>query len=292
MINIRQLFQKYKIPWIDHGPNVGKHNINVACPFCGSSDRSYHMAIQEELGYWYCFRNPRHKGQNVAVLLRKLNIPSNEYKGLELKEEGAADYEDHRNYVAWNYFEPAEESQEALDYLESRLFSDPVSICRTFNLRISRQGQWAKRILIPLTIGWTGRSVRKYIEPKYLSYTNADGFFFYSNRSSSVVLMEGPIDCIKFGASTTQFDIIGKCGKRLSPALLVKLREQGYYSIHHIPDSDVPFSQYHGDKKIISSYCTFADISNVTLPVEKKDVGEMQESEVRLWIRDKMSQSL
>lgn len=240
------------------------------------------MAVNEALGYYFCFRNPRHKGQNVVFLLKKLNIPRTEYESLKFQEEAPTTYEDHRDYSAWNYFEPAEESQEALDYLENRLFSDPVTICRTFNLKVSREGEWAGRLIIPLIpYGWTARSMREHLTLRYDAWCSEGSYFLFKQRSSSCIILEGSIDAMRIGSTSSQFDVIGKCRMALSSAILTYLRDASYASIYHSPDASVPYSTARTEKKLIQSYCTEADVFSLSPPNKRKDFGATPESETR-----------
>ena len=282
MINIRQLFQKYHIQFVDHGKNVGRGNINITCCWCGNADKSFHLAMREDTGYYFCFRNPRHKGQNVVSLLKRLSIPAKEYASLDLKEEDPSIYKDERNYSEWLYFEPAEENQEALDYLEERLFVDPVAICQKFNLRTSPEGQWAGRLLIPLTpVGWTGRAMREHFQLRYDAWTNEGSYFLFKQRSSSCILLEGGIDCMRIASVTSQFDVIGKCRMALSPAILAYLRDANYASIYHSPDASVSYSVSHTEKKLMQSYCTRTDVFSLVPPNGRKDFGITPETETR-----------
>lgn len=282
MINIRQLFQKYKISFIDRGPNTSRGNVNIQCVYCGNADRSHHLAVNETTGYFYCFRNPRHKGQNVVTLLKRLNIPTSEYAGLELKEESQIVYEDIRDYSAWNHFTPAEESQEALDYLESRLFSDPVSICQMFNLKVSTEGRWVGRLLIPMTpVGWTGRRMRDHLTKRYDAHTNEESYFLFKHRSSSCILLEGSTDCMRIASVSSQLDVIGKCRMALSPAILLYLKEANYSTIYHSPDTGVPHSVARAERLMIKSYCTMAEVISLAPPNKRKDFCVTPESETR-----------
>lgn len=282
MINVRTLFTKYHVQYIDRGKNTSRGNVNIQCAFCGNADRSFHLAVNETTGYYYCFRNQRHKGLNITTLLKKLNIPPSEYRGLKLEEEDQTTFEDKRDYSAWNYFEPAEESQEALDYLESRLFSDPIGVCRQFNLKVSKEGEWAGRLLIPLyPVGWTGRAMREHLTLRYDAHTNEGGYYLFKQRSSSCILQEGAIDCMRIASVSSQFDVIGKCRMALSLAILTYLRDANYSSIFVAPDNTVSYSEARAERNLIRSYCTTAEVTNFTPPKPNKDFGATSESDTR-----------
>lgn len=288
MLQLRKVFDKYRVVWRDRGPNTSRGNITISCPWCNktaSPDRGEHLGIYEETGQYYCLRNPRHKGHSVLWVFRALHIPDSEYKGDKFAGVVKTEAID-KDYSAFQYFLPAEESREALDYLSSRLFSDPVGVCQKFKLKVAENGKWAGRLVIPLTIGWTGRAMRDHIEPRYLAHTNENGFFFYSsnNKNTSVIILEGAIDGMRVGTVSSQFDTIGKCGNRISPALLFYIRSRRYFSIYNSPDGDVPYLQHQEDTRTLRSYCTWADVVKAEMPENIKDYGQMREHEARRWV--------
>jgi hypothetical protein len=281
MVNLRQLFGKHGISFADRGKNVSRGNLSLHCPWCGSSDRSNHLAISELSGEYYCYRNPKHAGSNLPYLFKALGIPASEYAHLKFENVERIWKPDGRDYSAFQYFAPAEESDEALDYLRSRLFSNPKDVCKQFNLKVSKEGEWAGRLIIPMTVGWTGRSMRPHITLRYKAFTSQDGFFFHNQRASSVIICEGALDCIRISSITNQFDTIAKGRMALSPAILNYLRESNYLSIWNAPDGTVPYSQHHQETSMLKSYCTRADVNWLKLPEGRKDFGETSETETR-----------
>jgi len=285
MLDLRKLFDKYRIQWRDKGPNCSRGHINIACPFCGPQDRSFHMSISEEGMGFYCFRNPSHAGRNVANVLWKLKIPAKEFADQKVKSSAPREYLDTRSYAAFAYFKDAAENEEAFEYLKKRNFTNPAEASKKFNLKIDEVGKWAGRLIIPLTVGWTGRAMRDYLEPRYLTHSNEDGYFQYLHGSSTVVLLEGGIDAMRIATVTTQLDLIGKCGNKLSAALLVHLRKTGYRTIINCPDGDVSFEQYEKETSLLKSYCTQANVKLFHFPECIKDWGQLTESEARRLIR-------
>jgi hypothetical protein len=164
------------------------------------------------------------------------------------------------------------------------MFSRPAEICKTFNLKVAKEGRWAGRLIIPLTIGWTGRAMRSHIEPRYLSHTSEDGFFLYKQHATCCIILEGAIDCMRVVSVTNQFDVIGKCGNRLSSALLNYLKQANYLSILNIPDGDVAFLQAFQETKILTGLCTKSVVKKIKIPDGIKDLGEFPESDARRWL--------
>lgn len=286
-MDARTLLSKYRINWRDRGANVSHGNIVINCPFCAKTsnpDHGEHLAIST-IGEYYCYRNPKHKGRNLAYLFRALNIPSHEYQDFIREPHyvkltpGTA--RGQKDFSLFRHFQLASENREALDYLKIRHFTHPVDVCNHFQLRTSSEGKWAGRLLIPLSIGWTGRSMRSHIEPRYLSHTTEDGFFRYKQGSSTCIVLEGSLDAMRIASVSTQFDVVAKCGNRLSPALLNYLREMHYLTIWNTPDGDVDFNQFFQETKTLRSYCTYSTVKGFHLPEEFKDFGQMHETQAR-----------
>jgi len=286
MLDIRALLRKYQIDYRSEGRNVSRGQIVIACPFCektGDPDPGEHMVINPATGYFYCFRNPKHASCFTPKLLKALDIPREEYGDIKFKEEDDTPYvAETKNYAEWRYFESATRNQEALNYLSARLFEDPLATAQKFDLRADRQGQWAGRLLIPMyNGGWTGRAMRSHLEPRYLAWTNENGFFLYKQNASSVIILEGAIDAMRVASVSTQFDVIAKCRMVLSPAILAFLRDQNYMSIYTAPDASVPFENYRQEIRIIRTSCPYATVKRVEMPEGRKDFGETPESDTR-----------
>lgn len=283
-LDIKRLFDKYRVEWHDRGPNTSKDNIAIHCCFCGNLDRSHHLAINIITFEYRCLRNPKHAGRNLAFLFRKLKIPTSSYAGEKLVVANKTYTPDSRDYSALQYFDRAEESEEAITYLASRLFSRPAEICKKFDLRVSKEGHWAGRLIIPMTVGWTGRAMRSHIQPRYRAHTSEDGFFLFSNKSKSVIIVEGAIDAMRVASVSNQFDILAKGTTSISAAILNYIRERKYLSIYSSPDGNVDFLLANDELKMLRSYCTSAKVKSIKMPLGLKDYGQMFEGETRRWI--------
>lgn len=280
-LELRKVFDKHRIQWWDKGPNTAKGQISISCPWCNKTsnkDPSHHLLISS-IGEYYCYRNPAHKGMNLGRLFSILNIP---YAGEKFTQTPRAEKVLDKDFSQMQFFQPAEDDPEALAYLESRLFLRPAESCKKFKLLTSKEGVWAGRLLIPLTIGWTGRAMRPHLELRYDAYTTEDGFFLFKQGSTSCLIVEGAIDGMRLVSVSSQFDVIGKCKIKISPAILAYLREQRYISIYNIPDGTVPFSQSFEETRLLRSYCTYSTVKRVQLL--KKDFGIMPESDTREWL--------
>jgi hypothetical protein len=216
-----------------------------------------------------------------------LKIPPQAYAGFNITPGAvAAKKVTDRDYTPFRFFEPAENSDEVLNYLAGRGFEDPIATCRKFNLKYSPQGKWAARLIIPLTLGWAGRAMRPGIEPRYLAHTDEDGFFLYRNKNTSIVITEGALDAMRLATVSSQFDTLAKCGNRLSAGLINHLRNSGYMSVYNAPDGDVGFLQKSMETSELRVHCLLMGISvtQIEFPNGIKDAAEMHEHEAREWI--------
>lgn len=281
MVDLRSIFTRYRIEWRDRGSNVSRGNIVINCPWCGRSDTGQHLSIAEDSGFFYCFRDPRHKGKNVGHLFAKLGIPV-ALAGQKF-EAGQKQEVAQKDFAEFQYFLPAESSQEAVAYLRSRLFENPVDAARQFNLRVAANGKWAGRLIIPLTVGWTGRSMRPELEPRYKAWTDETGMLLI-HGGPSVCLLEGALDAYRLASVTAQHTIIAAQGQRVtSPTILLYLKERQVTSILYIPDADVHPSKYLADMQELRTACPQARVHRLVVPFGYKDLCQMQETQVREW---------
>ena len=193
LVDWRRLLQDEGIPFIERGPNVKRGEINIRCPFCGSSDPSQHMGLNLETGWWSCWRNRRqHSGKSpLRLLVALLGIPywkAREIAGLE------ADYVDPDGFSALasrllgaskdvregkdiaprflsvpESFQPvAPKPLRALPYwryLQGRGFDLMLpELIKLYGLQCDPLGDWRGRVILPYEIdrhlvAWTGRAI-------------------------------------------------------------------------------------------------------------------------------------
>jgi hypothetical protein len=77
------------IEFVTRGPNTGRDQVGVQCPFCGADDASQHMAISVKGHGWSCRRNQSHRGRSRTKLIQALLRCSPE-RARQLAEEGTA----------------------------------------------------------------------------------------------------------------------------------------------------------------------------------------------------------
>lgn len=282
MLDLRAILTKHRIEWRDRGANTSKGNINISCPMC-KTDTSFHMALSEEGKGWYCWRNPEHNGRHLGYIFKLLGIPTDNLPKATKSPEWIAPrvlpiIERHTS------FRPAEESVECLSYLERRGFQLPKHVARDFKLMYATRGAWACRLIIPLTEGWTGRSMRPHIEPRYKSEFNERSFFLIPGHSKETVIMEGPLDGLRLAAVTSEFTIIAMCGMKLSDAILNYLRELRPSKIHYVPDGGVPVQTYCRAMNVLQASVPRAIVRPRFVADHAKDLCELPEARVLEWI--------
>lgn len=192
----RRLLDEHRITYIERGANVSRGELNIACPFCGSADPSYHLGLNLDTGWWACWRNQNHRGKSpVRLLVALLRISY--WKARELAGLGA-DYVDPdgfdevaarimgrqqltrveevrrdfldlpKDYQPINKRTPsgAPSFRRWLAYLEGRGFParDHDLLADQYLLKATHTGKFSDRIILPYLVNgevvtWTGRAI-------------------------------------------------------------------------------------------------------------------------------------
>lgn len=197
--------------WLAEGVEAGRGELRFNCPSCGETKKKFYW--NKKLGVGHCF---------------KCGYPANIYRlakdaGLELVQtppslsdvEDALDGgEDDKDASSQERALPRVhvpgvsifKSVQGISYMLSRGIS-PLDMKR---YKMRYDSGFPARVIFPIcnvrgrTVGWTGRATNKFVEPKY---KNNDGFqankhLFgaqFVEPGSEVVIVEGPIDQIKYG---------------------------------------------------------------------------------------------
>lgn len=306
-IDLRGLFDNIRVDWRDRGANTSRGNVNICCPFCGD-DLGFHLTISEERGgLFYCYRRPQeHSGSNFVRVLVRLGLSRTEAVSLinnflgkvgelsERPEEIAVSKMEKR----WSFFEPAVESDRALDYLEKkRGFSDPERVARAYDLRVAPVGAWAQRLLFPMRNpdgeleGWTGRAFRNDMQPRYFTeHGNREGTIYLPRAGRwCMIACEGPMDALKGAAATEDLPIslVAMTGKQLNLPRLWKLAQACSRSarIYLAVDSDAGIGERSRMLAELRGACPYADLIMFTrIPKPFKDLGEMPEAAASDWL--------
>ncbi len=226
---LRENFIEYR----DYGPNVSSNNVNIRCPLC-KNDPSFHMGINYNTGVFGCWRDPLHKGKNVAYLLSKVTkLPVSKIvrdlglvttlakddmaKALEIVSgDNKQVYTEPRQNKTLTFkksFIPLFDSdinfryiKPAIDYLQARGFSRVVDMAKYYSLHYDYYGEWKYRIIFPIyyknkLVTWVGRSINNNLKPKYKDLSKEesvihckDCLFDYDNLTKG-----GEVLCITEG---------------------------------------------------------------------------------------------
>lgn len=228
---------EYRIPFVTRGPNVGRNNIGIRCPYCGNADPSEHLGLSLDIKNpaWGCLRNPQHRGRDPRRLVQTL-LRCGYQQALSIVKTHNTAVPDDFDALAGNITtspreqKPSEElffpkafkplasaeskyAEQFLNYVAgNRGFGkDAAAVCEQYQLHYALTGEQAWRIIIPIHDGdgvlqnWTGRAIH---ETAILRYKNASdsgkGLLFNENlcrslpfRIRTLFVVEGPWDCIK-----------------------------------------------------------------------------------------------
>ena len=305
-IDWRGLLDSLSIEWIDRGKNTSSGNINIKCPWC-LDDPSKHMAIALMKEAYYCYRAPnQHSGKNFFWLLSRFGIRDQEEARRLLRRFQRAgdapivtrlptDLQQQR--TAWSRFENAGNSQEALDYLAGRGFPLPRLLCEQFDLRYAKNGEWARRLLIPLhlngdIVSWTARDMTGRYEQKYLMNAVAEAALYTPDiikpKPAIAVIVEGPMDALRIAQGTRDARVISiaLCGKFLSAEKLLQIRKacETCSSILVTLDADAPMSACYQAVASIQSATKVEHVGRAKLPMGVKDPGDLPSDGVLKWV--------
>lgn len=222
------------IHYVESGSNVARGNINVHCPFCGSSDTSEHMGLNISSGAWGCWRSDEHRGRRPhRLIMALLRCSYGEAKALveagggplvameELRKRAHA-LGTRTHTVTRVEPEPVTLPPDFRTitklggyarfyrYVQSRGFDyvDVPRVCRRYQLHGCLTGAYKYRLIMPIVhkkrwVGWTGRHIGA-AKPKYLTHPDGAGLngVLYNGDVLRVggrvlVLVEGPLDALK-----------------------------------------------------------------------------------------------
>lgn len=305
-IDLRSLFDELRVPWKDRGANTSRGNVNICCPFC-RDDTGYHMGISEEKdGAYYCFRRPQHAGAHLPIVLTKLGcdratavklVNKHLHKSAGPRAPAAPPKPVAQQLAAWERMIPAIESDRCLDYLYERGFDDPEAVAERYDLRWTGRGKFAGRLLLPIkegasVVAWTGRALRKDMEPKYLTEKSGREGLVYQPRPHRrlLIVVEGPLDALKLAVAgeRTNTSAVALTGKQLSAARLTHLLmdseevEEGALAL----DADTALWEASRMLAELRGAFRLKPFRRAKLPEGYKDPGEMSLSSARQWIQE------
>ncbi len=207
------------IPYVTSGPNTGRDEISVKCPFCGENDPSAHMGVNLTTGKWNCWRDATHRGISPYRLISALLGVSKAQATLIVQSYTGAAVDSFDlpqaiigapdraiKPVVWpDDFETPKGV--FYDYLLGRGFD--VAATDYYCLACCRVGRWKQRVIIPVfdknfkLLGWQGRAI---VEPKKApryktSHPQVKRTVFnlqnLSKGGEVLCVWEGPMDAMK-----------------------------------------------------------------------------------------------
>lgn len=191
-----------RIQFVTDGHSKG--NIGVACPYCGSADRGFHLGISLQGKGWHCWRNKSHAGVRPHRLIQVL-LRCSYFEAQRIVGDGPAfnllDDSSFRKHVASVFSSEVNQIEEPialkfpkelrklgddngvsrffLDYLCDRGYKrkQALELCEFYGLRYAISGDYSYRVILPIwmqegLVTWTGRSIQKNVEPRYRTLSN------------------------------------------------------------------------------------------------------------------------
>jgi len=315
-VDWRLLLNEVRVPWRDRGANCSRGNINIRCPWC-ANDPSEHLRISETTEAYFCLRMPKqHSGKSFRWLLQGLKVGSTEIEVLLRKfSTGYREPEPEPEPIplsviqrGWDRFTPASESLALVDYVRSRGFPNPLDTISRYDLRWSREGVWAQRLLIPFfgiddpnqVIAWTGRAVRASLQPRYKAMESPTGTPLFApeldySSCEALVVTEGPMDALALSDSFrrspegAQFAAVAVSGKQMTPSKLLAIRtivRNGTCQVLLLAaDADVSTLEANSMLSDLASAAKPVYYARARLPGDYKDPAEIPSEDRIPWLQ-------
>lgn len=257
MFDWLQFLNDHGIEYTESGRNVSKGNIALACPFCnqsGDPDPSQHMNISLKGRGWACWREASHRGISKARLVQAL-LNVSWQKACELAGVEEAPLYVHGDYLAklqelypsepittvakmnmprdWQPLADAKGVTAELffNYMkDKRTFSrnDTTTLARRYDLQISHQEQWAKRIIFPIRdergrlVNYTARAIGNKTALRYKTAKTQDAAQRMSQcvldlprlmrtEGEVLVIVEGPFDVMRLSWIGESLGVFATC---------------------------------------------------------------------------------
>ena len=174
--------------------------INIHCPMCGDTDRSFHLGLHTS-GRWTCYRDPvGHKGSNPRHIIMRLIGCTYEQASSYVDDDVVelSDFAEAGTEFMSNDKEPGQLEQlkfptefrplkspkgrarmywEYLIYKRGFKPNHISGVVDRYDLHYCDKGMWRGRIIIPIKVGgallsWTGRTVYDSEELRYRSLSH------------------------------------------------------------------------------------------------------------------------
>jgi hypothetical protein len=258
---MEDFLRKNRIPYIDHGVNVKKGEINLKCPFC-LDDPSMHLGVDENRLLFSCWRNSKHRGRLhklIMVLARCSFAAACEMLGQNALWFDKTQFDNFMNDPAGFFTDTKEQKTLKADY-PFKDYSDNIpllyrnyltddrgffskhlpTLFKDYSLQYCTEGRYARRIIIPIFIRqelvtFTARAVVDN-PVRYLTLSEKDGaiesiketlFNFDDAEGEVLFVCEGPFDALKLDFYGKKLGARATCifGKNIKPMQTLLLDE-------------------------------------------------------------------
>jgi hypothetical protein len=191
----QKFLDTYRIEYVSSGPNIGRNNAGVKCPFCGD-DPSFHLGISLDGKGFHCWREPSrgaHSGRSPHKLVMRLlgcsftqaqaivgdqdrKVVANDTTfDTDIKRRMALAHNQtsHRSVGRLEFLPEFKKIRDEglrgdlfYSYLIERGYNEKQTawLIERFDLRCALIGKFAYRVIIPVfmdgkLVNWTGRAV-------------------------------------------------------------------------------------------------------------------------------------
>lgn len=224
-MDVIEIFNQLGIEYKTQGKNISANHIGIKCPLCGHDDPSEHLGIDMDTGAWSCWRDPTHKGRELAKLISILTDISIK-KARKFIGETRTDTTNFKDLIysklnsdktstklidlelpkTFNFFTGDSLDQRASNYLIKRGFAQNthVDISNYYNVGYCYSGEYKDRIIFiiferNIIMTWTSRSFFE-IEERYknlVSYKSIQSLpqtlWNYDNLMYEIPLLDNPV---------------------------------------------------------------------------------------------------
>jgi hypothetical protein len=191
----QKFLDTYRIEYVSSGPNIGRNNIGIICPFCGD-DPSFHLGISLDGKGFHCWREPSrgaHSGRSPHKLVMRLlgcsftqaqaivgdqdrKVVANDTtfdNDIKRRMALAHNPTSHRSVGRLEFLSEFKKIRDKglrgelfYSYLIERGYNEKqaAQLIERFDLRCALIGKFAYRVIIPVfmdgkLVNWTGRAV-------------------------------------------------------------------------------------------------------------------------------------
>jgi DNA primase len=278
--------------------------IKLNCPFClerglDREDENHKLGVNVARGIGNCFRCGWKVGEktpnNYRVLFEALRDAFGGGSEWQPDVEGKSPVKRKRKnhtYKPASVALPTEYEPLWKDVGQDRLLLDAINYLRSrgvtykqitkYELGYCAAGKYAGRVIFPIhyaraIVGFTGRTISKNVEPKYLNSEGEKCFYNYEmskDACENALLVEGPMDVLSGKrALGGDCDVIGLLGSSLSDWQLMLL--QRYRRLFLFMDLD------QAGMKVVSTVAElYAKKMFVILPDTSADIGSLSRGEI------------